>query len=603
VPRFCDSYRYENLSDLTQAARKQAPADLVITNAQVIDVLTETIYPGEVWIKSGVIVHVERHEPGGYDAKQVIDARGGYVAPGLMDSHVHVESSMLSPYHFGRGVVRHGTTAVFTGPHEIVNVAGQAGFRYMLENSQHGSLIRQFLMIPSCVPAVPQLESAGAVIVADDIDALAALDRERVIGLAEVMDFIGVINGDLRMQGILNAARRNGLYMQSHCPGLSGNDLSAYLAAGLGGNHEVYDADALVSYLQAGGWVDISGSSSIANRLEMLLPAFGEFTNPGTLKITLCTDDVHAADIIDVGHGHINKVVAKLIAAGIPAPMAFSFATRNTASEFGIDNLGAVRPGNLADLIVFDDLSTIEPSWVIVGGEVHVSEGRLTQVADAQLVYPSDDLKAAVGQTMRLSKVTPDRLVPTCPDAGAASVAVNAIVTSDLYTQLDQVEVAVTDGRLDISARDDLCYIAILDRYGLETISIGILQGYGLGEGAVATTISHDSHNMTLIYRDPALAAELANQVRDAGGGIAAIDGHGVSCLVDLPIGGLMSYLSGEDLSIRLGELSDKLASMFGRPISILMMTIFALPVIPDFRITNKGIVNGLTQEFIPLFA
>ena len=377
--RMVNTHLYEDLAALTSAARGLAPCDLAIVNANIVDVILERTLPGEVWIKNGVIVHVEYNDFGQCKADKIYDAQGAFVAPGLMDSHVHIESSMLSPYYFGRAIAPHGTTAVFTDPHEIGNVAGCDGVAYMYENSLGDPVIRQFILIPSCVPAVPSLESAGAVIGGADVDSIAGKYPDAVVGLAEVMDYIGVVNGDPRMAEILNAARRNGLYLQSHFTGLRGRELSAYLLAGLRGNHEIRFADEMVEVLKAGGWVDMRGSSSIVDTLDLLLPALMEFPNQSGLRVTVCTDDVHAADLIDKKHGHINKVVARIIKFGIKPETAIAYATRNTAQEYGIENLGAIKPGNLADIIVFDDFKTIEPTAVFVGGAAQYIGGALTQ--------------------------------------------------------------------------------------------------------------------------------------------------------------------------------------------------------------------------------
>jgi adenine deaminase len=592
---------YTNLAALAETTRLSLPCDLVIVNAQIIDVLTETTFPGEIWIKSGVIVHVERHEFGRYKTDKVFDAKGSYVAPGLMDSHVHIESSMLSPYFFGRAVVVHGTTTVFTDPHEITNVTGRRGIDYMYRNSLAGPVMRQFILIPSCVPAVPSLESAGATIDEGDVARVTDAYPDAIMGLAEVMDYYGVINCAPRMVKILNAARKNGLYLQSHYSGIHGLELSAYLLAGLGGNHEIRSAEDMVEVLKAGGWIDMCGSSSIADRLDDLLPALKEFPNPGILRVTLCTDDVHAADLVDRAHGHINKVVTRVIASGVKPETAIAFATRNVAQEYGLDNIGAIKAGNLADLIVFDSFETIEPTAVFVGGVQQVANGELVLPVQAALSQPPEELRANICQTMNLNEVDPKKLVPKAKSSDG-NVLTNILVFEGLFTKAGHEMLPLSNGCLDISKRDDLCYIAVCDRYGKGEISLGVLQNFGLLCGAVATTVSHDSHNLTLVYKDPEVAAQLANRLIKCGGGIAAADRNDYR-LVELPIGGLMSYKSAEDLTPDLHKLEAKLPELFGgEPVSLLKTAILTLPVIPEVRVTNKGIVNVITQEFIPLF-
>jgi adenine deaminase len=406
------------------------------------------------------------------------------------------------------------------------------------------------------------------------------------------------------MAGVLNAARRKGLYMQSHFMGLHGKDLSAYHLTGLGGNHELRNADDVTEVLEAGGWVDMCGSSSIADTLDNLLPAIKAFPNPSILNVTLCTDDVHAADLIDRKHGHINKVVARVIKAGLKPETAIAFATRNIAREYGIDNLGVIKPGNLADVIIFDSFETLEPTAVFVGGRLEAENGKPVKPLDAELSRPSANLQEKVGATMRLSPVKPEALIPAAEN-NRDTVTVNTISFNGLFSKKGQVTLPAVNGRPDITGRDDLCYVAVLDRYGKDTVALGVLENYGLTCGAAATTVSHDSHNLTLIYKDASLAAFIANQVIEAGGGIAAGTGTGPGeChIIKLPIGGLMSYSSAEELSPQIHALEEYLPRLFnGRQVSMLQMAILTLPVVPEARITNMGIVNTVTQEFIPLF-
>ncbi|MCL2368048.1 MAG: amidohydrolase family protein [Oscillospiraceae bacterium] len=601
MPRYIDPARYKDLKTLTGAARGTIPCDLVITNARIVDVITETTAPGEVWIKNGVIVHVERKAFGKFTAERVFDAKGAYLSPGLLDSHVHIESSMLSPYHFGRAVVVHGTTTVFTDPHEICNVTGIDGIDYMVQNSLQDPVIRQFILIPSCVPAVPSLESAGAEINAKEVAEIAGRFPEQVMGLAEIMDFIGVINADPRMTEILNAARERDLYLQAHYAGLHSRDLSAYLAAGIGGNHELTKADDIVELLQAGGWVDIRGGGSILDELDDMLPALGAFPNPSLLKVTVCTDDVHAADILDRVHGHVNKIVTRIIASGIKPETAIAYATRNPAQQYGIDNIGAIRAGNLADLILFDDFTTLEPTAVFVGGVQQVADGEIITPARPELAEPPPELRANITQTMRLDEVTPDALLPTHE---GDTVLTNILVfTGEITTTLGQETLPLKDGKLDLSARDDLCYVAVCDRYGKGGVTVGVAQHYGLTRGAVATTVSHDSHNLTLVYKDPETAAFLANQLIQCGGGIAAARSGEDYRVLALPLGGLMSTLSAEELTPALHAVEEILPALFGGAETNLLKTaVLTLPVVPEIRVTNLGIVDTMQQTFIPLF-
>lgn len=601
--RIIDAAKYEDHRALSMSALGKAPCDLAIINARVVDTLNETTERGEIFIKNGIIVHVER-DPGifgQFEATEVYDAKGAYAAPGLMDSHVHIESSMLSPYHFGRAIARHGTTAVFTDPHEIANVVGQDGIRYMYENSLADPVVRQFILIPSCVPAVPSLESAGAAFFGKDVEELADRYPDAVRGLAEVMDYIGVINADPRMTDIINAARRKDLYIQSHYSGLAGRDLSAYLAAGMGGNHESYTADEVVATLKSGGWIDMRGSSSILDGLDRLLPAILSFPNPGALRVTFCTDDVHAADLIDKEHGHVNKIVKRAIDYGLKPETALAYATRNVAAEYGIENLGAIAPGYLADMIIFDSFESLEPVAVFVGGRLVAERGKLPAPAKPELGRPARELEEVICSTMNLAEIDAGSLAPRVTNR-SGEVMVNVLVFDGHLTKLGQEAITVTNGALDISGRPDLCYVAVLNRYGAGNSAIGVLKGFGLTKGAAATTVSHDSHNLTLIYKDPVLAAEVGNRLIACGGGLAAAENSGQIKLVELPIGGLMSTLSAEELTPVIHAFEQALPALFGGiPTPLLKLVVLTLPVIPEIRVTDLGIVNTISQEFIPL--
>ncbi len=608
--RYVSKDCYEDLAVLTNAARGIDPCDLVITNAQIIDVVNEDTGPGEIWVRNGVIVHVERDQKkfGSFVSRKIFNAKGAYVAPGFMDSHVHCESSCMAPGNFSRAIVVHGTTTIFTDCHEIYNVKGREGFKFMYEDALRNSVIRQFMLVPSCIPAAPGLETSGATLSDEDITFLADAYPDVVAGLAEVMDYINVIHGEKRMKEELNAARNRDLYLQSHFTGLYGNDLSAYLVTGLRGNHEIRDTQQMVEVLKAGGWVDMCGSSSISDRLDALLPALDAFPNPSLLNVTICTDDVHAKDLLDRSHGHINKVVARVIAHGIKPETAIAYATRNTAREYGIANLGAVAPGYLADLVIFDDFATIEPTAVFVEGCIVVEDSKIAGYPEL-CVYEMP----SVEMTMRASFVTADQLIPVEPNGRScpSETTVNTMsYKSGIYTELEPVAGVPLNqhGQIDIRDREDLCYVAVINRFGTGSIALGVMKDFGLSTGAVATTVSHDSHNLTLAYRDPELAAMLANDLIRSGGGFAAayndpVNGIPWYGICALPIAGLMSHLPAEKLAPEIQHVEDMLPHIFGgERVSILKSATLTLAVVPNIRVTDLGIVDTVKKEFVPLF-
>lgn len=602
--RIVDAWRYEKMQELQACARGEIKADLAIVNCLLVDVLTLTIRPAELFVKNGVVVHIEDDDAAfagdKADAERVFDAGGAHIAPGFLDAHVHCESSMLTPYHFGRAIALQGTTSAFTDPHELANVAGTDGVRYMLENGKR-SPIRQFVLIPSCVPAVPGLESAGASFGASEISEIAAWDRERVVGLAEVMDYVNVIAGERRMSDILNAATAEGLYLQSHYYQTFGRSLSAYLVRRMGANHELRTAEEIVTVLGKGGWVNIKGASSISDTFEKLLDGISSFPRPEALQVSLCTDDAHARDILE--KGHVNRVMNRMVAYGFDPVMAIAYGTRNAAVEYGFSNLGSLKVGAVADFVVIPDLRDIRPTDVFVGGEQVVSGGQLTRPEDPAMIEPGPGLRDIMN-TVDMASVTPEELSIRPADAGARAVRVNVIDFAVKVTEMTQEEIPLRDGALDLTGRPDLAFAAVFNRYGTGSRTLAVIKNFQLARGAVASTVSHDSHNLTVIYRDAEDAARLVNAIVEARGGIGAIDGAKM-LVVELPVGGLMSRLSPRELAYgplrELRALYDEIFEEKG--VSLLKPVSVSLVVSPKFKISDMGIVDVLEQKFVPLFA
>lgn len=602
--RVADKRRYESMHELQACARGEIKADLAVVNCRLVDVLTLTVRPAELFVKNGVVVHIEDDETafvgGAASAESVFDAGGAHIAPGFLDAHVHCESSMLTPYHFGRAIALQGTTSAFTDPHELANVAGADGVRYMLENGMR-SPVRQFVLIPSCVPAVPGLESSGASFGASEISKIAAWDRERIVGLAEVMDYVNVIAGEKRMSDILDAATAEGLYLQSHYYQTFGRKLSAYLVRGMGANHELRTEDEIAGTLQKGGWVNIKGASSITDAFEKLLDAIKGFPHPEALQVSLCTDDAHARDILE--KGHINRAMNRMIASGFDPVTAIAYGTRNTAAEYGFSNIGCLKVGALADFVVIPDLREIKPTDVFVGGRQVVAGGALTSPEDPSMIEPGPNLKGIIN-TVSMNRVTPAELSIRPQNPGCGHARVNVIDFAVKVTEMTQEDIPVTNGTLDISDRPGLAFAAVFNRYGTGSRTLAVIKNFRLARGAVASTVSHDSHNMTVIYRDANAAAGLVNAVIGAGGGIGASDGERMA-VVELPIGGLMSRLSPRELAYGpLNELRGLYDEIFSeKGVSLLKPVSVALVVSPKFKISDMGIVDVLAQTFVPLFA
>ena len=360
-----------NKRALLKAALGTIESDMVITNVQLVNVITGEIYPADVFVYDGMIAHVEYKEPGKElsKAKQVVDGEGRYLIPGFIDAHEHIESSMMTPRNFAKGVIPNGTTTVITDPHEIANVCGLEGVRYMHESSE-GLPMRQLIDIPSCVPAVPGLENAGAEFLVKEIEELSSL--ERVIGLAEVMDFLAVINGEDRMMDIIDFMDKKGLYLQGHAPYVSGRMLSAYLCGGPNTCHETRDSDEALEKIRNGMFVDARDSSITKNVKEVYEGVKGiKFFD----HLCFCTDDREADDILHVGH--LNDVVRAAISYGMDPVTAIKSATYNTAREIHIENLGAIAPGYVADMLLVDSLEELKPAKVFFGGQLVAENGQL----------------------------------------------------------------------------------------------------------------------------------------------------------------------------------------------------------------------------------
>jgi adenine deaminase len=601
--RTIDCWRYRDRDFLRRAALGEVAADLAIFNCSVVNVDTLTCYPGEVFVANGVIVHVES-DPSAFrgrkaNAKVLYDAGGAFLAPGLMDSHVHVESSMLTPKHFGEAVAVHGTTSIFTDCHELVNVAGRDGFRYMLEDGKR-SPIRQFMLIPSCVPSVPGLEGAGAQIAGEDVVYLAELDEELVPGLGEVMNYPGVIQGDPLMAEILQAARDKDLYLQSHYYRTFGRELSAYLIQGLGGNHELRSKEEVTETLLKGGWVDLKGGSSMPvgarEFFPDLLESVRQFPDPAALRLTLCTDDRHAADIVN--KGHLNVAVRRVVDAGFDPIVALSWGTRRVAEEYGIANLGSVRAGAVADLTVLKTLEGVTAEAVFVGGRLVAEKGRLIDEEKQKFVPAPGCLLKSV----RLNPVEPSDLT-VCAPRKSVKVKINVIDFSQKITELSVEEIpAASDGSLQLPENEDFAWLMVFNRYGLPDRGIGLLKNFGLTGGAVASTVSHDSHNLAVVFRDVGNAVEAVNTVIEQNGGIAVSLGGRLEA-VNLPVGGLISELPAPELTSALSRFEPLYYQAFGgKEVSLLKVATTSLIVSPKFKVSDRGIVDVLEQKTVPLF-
>lgn len=580
-----------NKKDLLKAALGEINADLAVTNCRLVNVFTGEIYPVVVFVKDGFIAHVETEELSGpYPADEIFDGGGRYLIPGLVDSHMHIESSMMVPRNFAKVVIPHGTTTIIHDPHELANVYGTEGVRYM-HDSAEGLPMRQLVDIPSCVPAVPGCENAGASFTAKEIRELAKL--ERVVGLAEVMDFYGVIHGDDRMFDIIEAAKECGLYLQGHAPGLSKRELSAYLCGGPYTCHETREGAEALEKLRMGMYVD-ARESSITKNVEDIWNGVRDCRYFDTL--TLCTDDRESDDLLH--EGHLNAVIRKAVSCGMDPVDAIKSATINTAREIGIAGLGAIAPGYTADMVLTEDIRTLWADVVFFEGKVVARNGKMT----VSIEDKSFDLEKK--NSVALDPVSAKDFVISPPVLnGTVRVNVMEYVSLDSgITKLSVEELSVKDGQLLLG--EDMAFMAVLNRYGKGTKSLGIVKNFGLKQGAVASTVSHDSHNLTLVYLDPEDAACAANALIKAGGGMAAASEGRVRNILKLEVGGLMTKLDAEALTKAASDMK-KTERELGITVPVnplLRIVSLALPVIPSVKLSDLGLVRVEDQTLLPLF-
>ncbi len=583
-----------NRKELIKAALGLVECDLAIKNAQLLNVFTGEVYPATVFVYDGAIAHVEyRNLEEGLDkVKNVVDAEGKYLIPGLIDAHMHIESSMLTPRNFAKVSIPSGTTTIVMDPHEIGNVYGVEGVKYM-HDSGEGLPQRQFVDIPSCVPAVPGCENAGAEFFAKEIEELAEL--KRVIGLAEVMDYIGVINQEDRMADIIHAAERKGLYLQGHAPFVSGRDLSAYLIGGPVTDHESRTGEEAIEKLRSGMFID-SRESSITHNVKDIWEGVKhcKFFD----HYCLCTDDREADDLLH--EGHINYVVNAAIKYGMDPITAIKSATLNTAREINVTDLGAIAPGYVADMLLVEDLSNIHPTHVFFEGKLVAQDGKLLQPIEDK------EYEIETRNSLQLKELSlEDFHVDTPVENG--KVKVNVMVYPNLElssTYVEKTEFEVKDGSI-VLPNDDYKFVIVLNRYGKGTIGKGIVKGFGTKKGALASTVSHDSHNLTVVYDNERDALLVANTLKECGGGMCAAYNGTVLSTLPLPLAGLMSLKSAEELSVVSQKMKQAIVELGLTDMEnpLLRIVTLALPVIPEVKMSDLGLVDVLTKKIIPFYA
>ncbi len=573
------------------AAAGEIPFDLVIQNIKFINLLTKEIYDSEIGIIDGRIGHINQPGEKSLEGKEQYDGEGRYAAPGLIDTHVHIESSMMTPANMAKAILVHGTTTIACDPHEIANVLGIEGVQYIIDASRDIPLM-VYVLAPSCVPSVIGLETAGAAFNQEEITRIMAM--ERVIGLGEVMDFPGVIHQSERMMSILETAQKYTRFLQGHAPNLIGRELSAYLASGVSSCHETNFSEEARYKLRAGMTLECR-ESSIAQNIQAIAPVLKECQYPP--NATLCTDDREPDDLLN--DGHLDHVVRRAIAEGIPPLEAIKMATYNAARLIDIPDLGLLKPGNLANIILLNSIEDFSVNEVFVKGKLVARNEKLV------IDIPKQEFPVEKRNTLILkSKPTAEDFKIRSSGSKVKVPIISFNPQMPIITDLEQIELPVKDGFIDISGRADLAILAVFERHGVNgNHSVCFVKGLGLTHGAIASTVSHDCHNLMVLGKNiPDMLGAVDVLSKTGGGYVCTVDGN-VEALLELPIAGLLSEKSAEEVAVQTGKLKQTIKEfgMIGNFPVLLLLVTFALPVIPNVRLTDHGLVDVNTQTLIPL--
>lgn len=564
-------------AELIRAARGVVPANLLLRNARLVNVFTGEIYPADVAIWNGFVVGF-----GDYEAEQAIDLDGLYLAPGFIDGHVHAESSMVEIPQLARAVVPRGTTSVVCDPHEIANVMGYDGIRYILESSKYNPL-NVFIMLPSCVPAT-RLETSGSELRAFDIYPF--FKEKWVLGLGEVMNYPGLLECDPELLDKLKII--HGKRIDGHAPGLAGKDLYAYAASGVASDHECTTVDEAREKLRAGLHVMIREGTGAKN-LQDLLPLV---TPENSHRCFFVTDDRHLNDLLE--EGHMDHVVRRAIALGLPPVTAIQMATLNTARYFMLNDHGAIAPGYYADIVAFESLERIDVRMVFKNGVMVATDGRATWNVGERprmALRGSVNIKWLEGDEFRVPARTGRiRVIELCED--------------QLLTRQSVQEARVEDGVVLADPERDLLKAAVIERHQASgKLGHGFVRGFGLREGAMASTIAHDSHNIIVVGASDEDMMAAVIQLNKLGGGLVYTRGGEVVADLPLPVAGLVSRQPMEQVHEQLKRLLEAVHAAGARQKDPYMaLSFLALPVIPELKLTDRGLVDVQRFEHVDLF-
>jgi adenine deaminase len=567
-----------SLKEKIRIASGEGMVDLLIKNGRVVDVFSGQIEKKDVAIFGGVIVGF-----GEYQAKKIIDVKGDFLCPGFIDGHVHVESSMVTIPEFARAVLPNGTTSVIIDPHEIANVLGQKGIRFMAESAR-GAPLNVFIMLPSCVPAT-HMETSGATLRAIDLKAL--FKEPWVIGLAEMMNFPGVIFRDPEVLKKIEMAK--GRRIDGHAPMLSGKGLYAYLTAGIRSDHECTTLKEAKEKLKNGMWIMIREGTTARN-LRSLIPLV-DLKN--SRRFLFVTDDRHPKELLE--EGHINSMVRQAVRWGMDPILTIQMATLNTAEYFRLDDLGAIVPGYRADIISFGHLGRFQINKVFKDGVLVAEDGQMLLPANQKRKSPK------AKDSVRIKPLKEDAFLLTSDQPLAKIIQ---LIPDQIVTKKIVRKILLKGGVAHPNIEEDILKIVVVERHkATGNVGIGFVQGFGIKKGAIGSSVAHDSHNLVMVGTNDQDILEAVTAIKEMGGGLVAVLNGKVLASLPLPIAGLMSEASVAQVNHQLGALH-RAAKNLGCKIPDPFMTLsfLSLPVIPELKITDKGLVDVNQFKFVPLF-
>ncbi|MGL4773401.1 MAG: adenine deaminase [Clostridium sp.] len=573
----------KNLKKLIDVAAGRIPADLVIKNCKVVDVYNGIIIEGDIAICDEVIAGV-----GKYEGEKVIDAKGKFASPGFIDSHIHIESSYVSPEELGRLIVPHGTTTIIADPHEIANVCGFKGINYMLKAAEGTALDIQ-MMLPSCVPATP-FEHSGAVINAKDMEE--AIKSSKILGLGEFMNFPGVVYGDDEVLNKLLVAKNEGKVIDGHSPGLKGNDLNAYASAKIRTDHECETVEDMHDRISRGLYVMLRQGSACHN-LRTLSKGVTPFNSK---RCVLCADDMQPKTILSVGH--LNNSLRMCVEEGIDPIIAVQMATLNAAECYGLEDRGAIAPGLRADIVLFDNLKDFNVDNVLIQGKEVASNGVYS------LPISLHDIKDTNGSFhVKDFSIDKLKLEINSEKAHAIGILPGGVVTKKEIISVNRNE----NNEFIYNTNDDVAKVAVVERHqGTGNVAVALLKGYGIKEGAIALSIAHDSHNIIVVGVNDEDMAFAVEELISQGGGIILVKDKKVIESMPMPIGGLMSDQSGEWVDEKLKsihKIAHEVLNVNETVEPVMTLCFMSLPVIPEIKITDMGLFDVTKFEFISIEA